>query len=256
MTLTLDIGNSAVKVGLFSGEELVRVFSVEPPHDTASELSYWRESFASALENFTIERLGLVSVVPPRTDAVTRALRELTSAPLTVVRPELTLPFDLGYETPDTLGTDRLAAAAAGWEQYGQDHSRSVLVVDAGTAVNYEVVHQNGTYQGGAIGAGPALVRTALQAGTAQLPDIDLHLPQHPVGTSTRSALQSGILWGLVDSVQGMTDRLADTLPDAPTLVLTGGWGDFLAKHLETKAVHAPHLVLRGVRLLTEINRQ
>lgn len=255
MLLTLDIGNSAVKAGLFSDDELVRVFSIAPPADTASDSSYWRDSFGSALGTVTVDRVGLVSVVPARTEVLTRALRQLTDAPLTIIGPELRLPFTLDYDTPDTLGTDRLAAAAAGWELYGRDRSQSVLVVDAGTAVNYEVVHRNGTYQGGAISPGPALMRNGLQAGTAQLPDIDLSLPESPVGTSTRSSLQSGILWGLVDSVQGMTRRLADTLPDPPQLVLTGGWGALLAPHLDAEAEHAPQLVLRGVRLLTELNR-
>lgn len=256
MLLTLDVGNSALKAGLFSDEELDQVFSIEPPDDAAPDSSYWHDPFASALRDVTLDHVGLVSVVPTRTDAVTRALREFTDAPLTIIGPEGRLPFTLDYDTPETLGTDRLAAAAGGWEHYGRDVPRSVVIVDAGTAVNYEVVHRNGTYQGGAIGPGPALMQKALQAGTAQLPDIDLHLPESPVGTSTRVALQSGILWSLIDSVQGMTRRLANTLPDSPQLVLTGGWGTLLADHVDAEAEHAPHLVLRGVRLLTELNRQ
>jgi len=255
MLLTLDVGNTAVKAGLFSDEELIDVFSIEPPNDTALDSAHWRDPFASALRNVTIDHVGLVSVVPTRTDAVTRALREFTDAPLTIIGPEVRLPFTLNYDTPETLGADRLAAAAAGWEHYGRDVPRSVVIVDAGTAINYEVVHRNGWYQGGAIAPGPALMQEALQAGTAQLPDIDLHLSEIPVGTSTRSALQSGILWSLIDSVQGMTHRLTNTLPDSPQLVLTGGWGSLLADHVDAEAEHAPHLVLRGVRLLTELNR-
>jgi len=255
MLLALDIGNSAVKAGLFSDEALARVFSVEPPPDGASGASYWRDAFASALGAPPVEHVGLVSVVPARTAAVTRALEALTGASVTTVGPEMRLPFALDYDTPDTLGMDRLAAAAAGWGQYGRSSSRSVLVVDAGTAVNYEVVHRDGIYQGGAIGPGPALVRDALQAGTAQLPDIPLRLPETPTGTSTQAALQSGVLWGLIDSVQGMTRRLAAPLPDTPRLLLTGGWGEVLAAHLDAEAEHAPHLVLHGVRLLTALNR-
>ncbi|WP_251941271.1 type III pantothenate kinase [Salinibacter ruber] len=255
MLLALDVGNSAVKAGLFSGDELVRVFSVDPPDADATDASYWRAELDSALADATVEHAGLVSVVPARTDAVARALRGVVDAPLTIVAPEMALPFTLDYDTPDTLGTDRLAAAAAGWTRYGRDASRSVIVVDAGTAVNYEVVHRNGTYQGGAIGPGAVLMRNALQAGTAQLPDVPLHLPETPVGPSTRTALQSGILWGLIDSVQGMAARLAAQLPDAPRLVLTGGWSNPLIDHLTIEATHAPHLVLRGVRLLAEKNR-
>jgi len=255
MLLALDIGNSTVKGGLFSEEALVRVFTVDPPPDEASGTSHWQEAFTSALGDTSVAHVGLVSVVPARTDAVTRALRGLTDAPVTTVRPGMQLPFTLDYDTPDTLGTDRLAAAAAGWVQYGRSSARSVLVVDAGTAVNYEVVHRDGLYQGGAIGPGPALVREALRAGTAQLPDIPLRLPESPVGTSTQTALQSGVLWGLVDSVQGMTRRLAAPLPDAPRLLLTGGWSRTLADHLDAEAERVPHLALHGVRLLTELNR-
>ena len=254
MLLALDVGNSTVKGGLFSEEELGRAFSIDPPDAASDTAAHWQKAFASSLADETIEQVGLVSVVPPRTDAVTRALRAVTNAPVTIIGPDMTLPFTLDYDTPDTLGTDRLAAAAAGWVQYGRAPSRSVVVVDAGTAVNYEVVHRDGIYQGGAIGPGPALMRTALQGGTAQLPNVPLRLPATPVGSSTAAALQSGILWGFVDSVRGMTDRLADRLPDAPQLVLTGGWSPLLADPLGPETTHAPHLVLRGVRRLTEMN--
>ena len=255
MLLALDIGNSAVKAGLFSDETLARVFSVEPPPDETSDAPHWREAFASALGDSPVDHVGLVSVVPARTAAVARALEALTGASVTTVGPEMRLPFTLDYDTPDTLGTDRLAAAAAGWVQYGRPSTRSVLVVDAGTAVNYEVVHRDGIYRGGAIGPGPALMRDALRAGTAQLPDIPLNLPATPTGSSTQAALQSGVLWGLIDSVQGMTRRLAAPLPDAPRLLLTGGWGEALSGHLDAEATHVPHLVLHGVRILTAMNR-
>ncbi len=255
MLLALDVGNSAMKAGLFSGDDLARLFSVDPPDGDATDASYWQAELASALADVTVEHVGLVSVVPARTDAVTRGLQDVVDAPLTIIEPGMALPFALDYDTPDTLGTDRLAAAAAGWTRYGRDASQSVIVVDAGTAVNYEVVHRSSTYRGGAIGPGAVLMRNALQAGTAQLPDVPLHLPETPAGTSTQTALQSGILWGLIDSVQGMATRLADPLPDAPRLVLTGGWGGLLVDRLTIEATHAPHLVLRGVRLLAEKNR-
>jgi type III pantothenate kinase len=256
MLLTLDLGNSAVKGGLFEGDELAQVFSVDPPASSSTERrdAYWHDAFAPHLSDVQVDRVGLVSVVPARTEAVSSALQSLTRAPVTSVHPGMDLPFVLDYDTPDTLGTDRLAAAAAGWVHYGRNASRSVLVVDAGTAVNYEVVHRDGIYQGGAIGAGPALVREALRAGTAQLPEVPLTLSETPVGRSTQTALQSGIMGGLVDSVRGMEDRLAQSLPDTPLLVLTGGWSALLGDHLNGDAQHAPHLVLRGAQLLTTMN--
>lgn len=257
MLLALDIGNSAVKAGLFEDDELTRIESFDPPAPTSEtrEPDYWHDALAPLLDEVTIDRIGLASVVPGRTKAVTTALQSLTGAPVVSVQPHMDLPFVLEYDTPETLGTDRLAAAAAGWVHHGRAVRRSVLVVDAGTAVNYEVIHRNGTYRGGAIGAGPILLRGALRTGTAQLPDVPLTLPDQPGGQSTQAALQSGIMWGLLDSVHGMTKRLAQPLPDSPRLVLTGGWSPFLADHLDPETHHAPHLVLQGIQILTTMNR-
>jgi len=257
MFLALDLGNTTVKAGLFEDDTLIRVTSMDPPDPSAAgqNVHRWRKALTSFLDGCAVDRAGLVSVVPPHTDAVTRAVHSITGRDVTSVHPGMLLPFGLDYETPDTLGTDRLAAAAAGWIRYGRDGPRSVLIVDAGTALNYEVIHRDGIYQGGAIAAGPGLVREALRAGTAQLPDVSLTLPDTPVGRSTETALQSGIMGGLVDSVRGMADRLSHTLPDAPRLVLTGGWSPLLIDHLDADTEHAPHLVLRGVRILTALNR-
>lgn len=251
MFLAVDVGNSAVKGGVFDGDTLARVFSVSIP-TTATPETVWTASLHPHLHDVEIEQVGLSSVVPTTDDTVRTALQQHTGASITPIRPDMPLPFALAYETPETLGMDRLAAAAAGWVGHGRDEfpPRSVLVVDAGTAVTCEVIHCDGTYRGGTIAAGPALVQQALQTGTAQLPDVSLTLPDDPVGRSTTAALQSGIMWGLVDAVNGMTDRLAAALPDAPSLVVTGGWSNLLTEHLDPVPVHAPHLVLRGIRVL------
>lgn len=249
--LSIDVGNSAVKGGLYEGAERVRVFTVDigTVDDTAAA---WRAALAPHLSGVAVEQVGLSSVVPATAERVTAALREHTDAAPTIVRPTMPLPFRLDYETPETLGVDRLAAAAAGWTLYGRAATppRSVLVVDAGTAVTGEVVRRDGVYTGGVIAAGPALTQRALAAGTAQLPDVPLTLPDGPVGRSTQEALQSGIMWGLVDLVQGMLTRLEGGLPDTPLVVLTGGWGALLAEHLDRVDATNPHLVLDGVRVL------
>lgn len=257
MFLALDIGNSAVKGGFFDEDDAVDVFSISRPDPSIDEesIAYWTDRLSPRLGDRDVDGIGIVSVVPASTRRVREALRQITDRPITVLESGKALPFDLGYDTPDTLGIDRLAAAAAGWIGFGRNGPRSVIVVDAGTAVNYEVVHRDGTYLGGAIAAGPALARSALREGTAQLPDAPLSMPDDVIGSSTQAGLQSGIMWGLVDGVRGMTDRLAQSLPDHPAVVLTGGWSGVLTEHLQYDG-HAPHLVLQGVRLLTLLNVQ
>jgi type III pantothenate kinase len=251
MFLAIDVGNSAVKGGLYDGAGRRRVFDV-PMGKGGDTAAGWRAALAPHLEGASVSQVGLSSVVPATAERVAAALREHIGVSPTLVRPTMPLPFRLDYDTPETLGMDRLAAAAAGWTQYGRPAApaRSVLVVDAGTAVTCEVVHRDGVYVGGVIAAGPALTQRALTAGTAQLPDVPLVLPNEPVGRSTQGALQSGVMWGLVDLVRGMLGRLADGLPDRPLVVLTGGWSALLAEHLDRVDATNPHLVLDGVRVL------
>ena len=256
MLLTLDIGNSAAKGGLFDGTRIVRVFHVDVSvRDTSSAVATerWMAALRPHLPTETsIERAGITTVVPDVLPAAEAALHDLTDAPVTVLHPEMPLPFTLRYNTPQTLGMDRLAAAAAAWVRWGRPDARSVIAVDAGTAITYEVVAASGVYCGGAIGAGPALIQRALRDGTAQLPTVPLTFPADPIGRSTQTALQSGILWGTVDAVRGMLDRLVARLPDTPYVVLTGGWSTILDAHVPAIDTVQPHLVLDGVRVLLE----
>jgi type III pantothenate kinase len=173
---------------------------------------------------------------------------------LTEVRHGMHLPFALQYDTPHTLGNDRLAAAAAAWLRYGKDVTRSVVAVDAGTAVTFEVVDGRGVYRGGPIGAGPGLLRRALREGTAQLPAVPLELPEEIIGRSTQEAIQSGIMYGFLDGVAGILHRIEERLGTPPFIVTTGGWGAFLHEYLPSVDACDPHLVLHGIHLLMGLN--
>jgi type III pantothenate kinase len=257
MLLALDIGNSAVKGALFDGETLRQVFHVDvPPPETSGEgrADRWQQALGAHLSAVSVDRTGIVSVVPEAVPAAEAALGSLTRGPVVVVDAFMRLPFTLDYETPRTLGTDRLAAAAAAWTRYGAPASRSIIAIDAGTAVNYEVVDHGAVYRGGAIGAGPALTQQALRSGTAQLPTVPLQVPSAAMGTSTHTAMQSGILYGFIDGVCGMVNRLGDALDDTPCVVLTGGWSAVLADRMPHVDRVEPHLVLDGVRILLDLN--
>ena len=90
----------------------------------------------------------------------------------------------------------------------------------------------------------------ALAGGTAQLHDVPLDAPPHVIGDSTRSALQSGLIYGFTDSVASMLWRIADELGETPITIATGGWADFIAGHVPSIHAVDPDLVLRGIRLL------
>jgi type III pantothenate kinase len=253
LVLALDIGNTAIKGGLFNGTALRRTFRLAT--DPAASVPAYRHALRHHLDGAEIDRVGIVSVVPTVGALVTEAARAETMQLPFVVSHRSPLPFAVGYETPETLGTDRIAAAAGAWALYHDDApDRPLVVVDAGTAVTLEVVSADGTFLGGTIGAGPDLVRRALARGTAQLPEVDARLPRRAVGRSTKEALQAGLMWPFLDGVRGLLARTADELGADPVVVATGGWSELLAAHVEAVDHVEPDLVLHGVRALLALS--
>lgn len=245
--LVLDIGNSAVKGAVY------RDGSIEHTFRTTHEHASLAPAVLSAVEASSIVRAGFASVVPATANAVARLLSG-AGIPLTSVRHTMKLPFQIGYRTPETLGTDRLAAASAAWMRYGRDAGRSVVALDAGTAFTYEVVDRSGIYRGGAIAPGPNLMQVALNRDTAQLPEVPLVLPEEPIGRSTVEAIQVGIMYGFIESAQGVLRRINEALNEDAIVVVTGGWASMLARKIALVEAVEPHLVLEGVRLLMELN--
>ena len=208
------------------------------------------ETWAGRLRDLApgAEAVGLASVVPALTPVLVEAAEAAWAAPPVVVSASCPLPFRLAYRTPATLGADRLAAAAAAWALAGG--AAPVVALDAGTAITLDVVSAEPAYLGGAILPGPDLLRRALARDTGQLPDVPWAAPPSPVGATTTEAIQSGLTNLVAGGVERLLRRTADALGAEPAVVVTGGWGPWLAGQLGLARVE-PHLVLDGVRLLT-----
>lgn len=241
--VALDAGNSSVKGGVWDG----RWIRVErwPTDDVSAGV--WAERFRTLAPRAVAS--GLASVVPPLSPTLLTAAETVWSAPPAIVSAASPLPFRLAYQTPQTLGADRLAAAAAGWLAEG-GAGRPVVVLDAGTAVTVDVVSAEPAFLGGAILPGPDLLRRALARDTGQLPDVPFADPPSPIGTTTAECIQSGLTDLAVGGVDRLLRRTAEALGDEPALLVTGGWAPWFAERLGRGSV-VPHLVLDGVRRLT-----
>ncbi|MDT0632857.1 MULTISPECIES: type III pantothenate kinase [Rubrivirga] len=241
--LALDAGNSSVKAGVWAG----RWVRVERWPSDGAPPEVWAGRFRDLSP--CASAVGIASVVPALTPALAEAAEAAWSAPPAVVSAALPLPFRLAYQTPSTLGADRLAAAAAAWALVGGQ--RPVVALDAGTAVTLDVVSAEPAYLGGAILPGPDLLRRSLARGTGQLPDIAWAAPPEPVGASTAESIQAGLTAALVGGVERLLRQTAEALGARPALVVTGGWGPWMAERVPGVDRVEPHLVLDGVRLLT-----
>ncbi len=256
MWLLLDIGNSSVKAGLYAGPKQVQTFRMATD-PTASVVTY-RHSLRHHLDGTTPTRVGISSVVPVLTQKIADAVRQEMMVLPEVLHTGLKLPFAMHYQTPKTLGIDRMAGAAGGFSRFGtgvDGQPRPVVVVDAGTAVNYEVIDTTPAYLGGAIAPGLDLLINSLSRGTAQLPKISRIHTRRAIGRNTREALQSGLILGYLGGVRDMLNRLCAAFKDTtPVVVATGGDGPWLAKQLSMIDAVSPDLVLEGIRCLLTLN--
>ena len=159
------------------------------------------------------------------------------------------MPIQINYTPKETLGPDRIAAACAAWS----DGKAGQIIVDAGSAITVDVVSTEGIFLGGVIMSGPTVSSRALVDYTAKLPNIPLVIPNGVLGDSTVTALQHGLIYGMIDAINGAIDRLQSIFDHPPTIQLTGGWHSLLAERIPGAQVNK-HLVLEGIKLLMHSN--
>jgi len=198
-----------------------------------------------------IDEVALCSVVPPLTTTfVDLSQRYFHSAPL-VVGAGVKTGVRIRMDNPREVGADRIADAAAAHHLY----SGPVIVIDLGTATTFGIVSREGDYIGGVIATGIATAAEALFTRTAQLPRVELAHPKRVIGTSTITAMQSGIVYGYASLVEGMLARIQEELGEKALVVATGGYAELIAKETEVIDKVNTDLTLIGLRLIYQMNK-
>ncbi len=254
MLLAIDVGNTNVKYGLFDGERLVEVFQVATDRaQTADEYGMVLRRLLDSGPPYRIHHAILSSVVPPVTQTLVQAVRVYLGLDLLVVRHGIRTGLAMKYETPTTLGADRLVAAAAAAHLYGAP----VITLALGTATVFNVVDAERAFLGGAIAPGLRTAGDALSRSAARLTRIDLAGAPTLVGRNTGEALQSGLIFGFVSLIEGVLARLKLALPGdnpPPRVVGTGGLVHLIAPLTSAIDIVDPALTLTGLRLLWDLN--
>ncbi len=219
MTVAIDVGNGALKLAWVADGRVGRVERL--PTIPVPDPATLAERIAGLIPDATADgRVTAVSVVP----AVTRSLREAATAlGLDLLLADAaSIPLPTRVPRPSRLGADRLLGA---WGALGA-HGTPCIVVDLGTATTVDAVAPDGAFVGGAIMPGMALGASALARGTAQLPGVELAMPDHAIGEDTLAALRSGIVLGHLGAIREVVARVAAELTPGgprPTVVVTGG---------------------------------
>ncbi|SOE19982.1 type III pantothenate kinase [Spirosomataceae bacterium TFI 002] len=186
--------------------------------------------------------------------SVTKNISELTvifeSIPNKIFLSQHTpIPIANAYKTPETLGYDRLAAAAGAKLQFPNS---AVLIIDMGTAIKYDYVSKEGVFEGGMIGPGLKMRFKALHTFTKKLPLIEADKLPDLVGGSTKDCIQSGVINGMIAEINGIIQRYKQK--EDLSIIIAGGDAPFFESQINYPTFAAPNLVLEGLNRILEYN--
>ena len=252
MLLAIDIGNTQTVIGVFDGAELRHMWRVATNKaDTPDELRLKAKPLLDS-EGIAVADVGgstIASVVPSLSAAWKRALSGMLGCDPVVCSAKTAADlFATSYDNPSEIGADRVADAVAARMLYGAP----VIVVDFGTATNLEVVDAQGLFVGGIIAPGLETSAAALFSHATKLPSIELVDPGSAIGKNTVHAMQSGIVYGEADRVDGFVRRVFDELGYNAPVVATGGLATTMAPLCKTITHVNPELTLEGLRIIYE----
>ncbi|GAA4814481.1 type III pantothenate kinase [Litoribaculum gwangyangense] len=240
MNLIIDIGNSLAKIALFKDGKLKRkeIVGIQDIFDFVTDI---KNKYPS-IKNAIISSVGKLK----KSDFV--KLNDLFY--LLVLGSETHLPFNNLYDTPKTLGVDRMALVSASVYKFPKNN---VLIIDAGTCVTYDFITSNNDYIGGAISPGLQMRYKSLHAFTANLPLLEAEKPNHIIGKSTKGSIHSGVVFGILNEIDGVIDTYKLKYPDL-TVILTGGDAIFLSKQLKSSIFALPNFLLEGLNYILQYN--
>ncbi len=237
MLLTIDVGNSRIKVAVFEHNKQVDFFIFE----TNEAL----KNFENIFQKYpNLQKIILSSVGKLEKEVVDFIQNRF---PTEIIDHKSKFPFTNLYATPETLGIDRMVLAAGATLMYPNQNK---LIIDAGTCITYDFVNAENQYLGGAISPGIKIRYKSLNNYTSKLPLLTLSEDFEIIGNSTKSAIHSGVINGVIFEIEGFISQYSLKNQDL-TIILTGGDAEFLAKRLKSTIFANSNFLLESLNLLS-----
>lgn len=239
LNLIIEQGNTATKIAVFDHERML----ISSVYENLGE-----SDLISLFEKYSLVN-GILSTVSEFDDKLIAFLGSHLKI-FHCLNEHLQLPVDISYDTPKTLGKDRVAAVVAA--NYLQPN-KNVLVIDAGTAITYDVIESSGNFIGGNISPGMTTRFRALNQFTKRLPMVTEREDIPILGTSTETAILGGVVNGIIYEMDGYITDLRSKYPDL-FVFLTGGHSFYFERRLKNSIFAAINLVLIGLNRILEYN--
>jgi len=238
MNLTIDIGNTRTKIGIFHQKNLSTVMTF----DNSKEIN-----LKEIISNFEIHQ-SIISGTIEIPEYIVDALKELPNH--LILDTNTRLPFQNKYSSKDTLGKDRLALIAAAQANYPNQNN---LVIGCGTCITFNFINTKNEFLGGSIHPGLKMRLKAMHTFTGKLPLVELENNADLIGNDTKSNMLAGVLVAASKEIDGMIDEYLVKFPEM-NVIITGGDADFLVYRLKNEIFAVPNFTLMGLNHILEYN--
>lgn len=257
MLFCIDVGNTNVKYGVFSEDKLVASFRVaSSKQQTADEYGIVAKDLlaSSKIDKKDIEGIILSSVIPQLNYTISHMCEYyLDKSPL-IVGPGIKTGLNIKVDNPREVGADRIVNSVAAYKKYGSN--APVICIDFGTATTFNVITEGGAFIGGVIAPGIKGSLESLVNGTAQLPYIELELPNSVICKNTTTNMQAGLLYGFAGLVEHIIFKMKKELKRPDTIVVaTGGLSETIATETHSINYIDRMLTLEGLKFLYDMNK-
>jgi type III pantothenate kinase len=246
MLLAIEQGNTNTTFAVHDGQDWIAQWRTATESTrTADEYAVWLSQFLQ-MQGLAIKVLDgcIISTVVPQSLFNLRNLsrRYLKTEPL-VIGENAKLGIELRIDNPAEAGADRLVNAIGAYVKYGGP----LIVVDSGTATNFDIVGEDGAFEGGVIAPGVNLSIEALHRAAARLPRVAIQKPKKVIGTDTVGNMQSGIYWGYVSLIEGLVARIKAEYGRPMKVIGTGGVASLFQGATDSIDDFDPDITVRGL---------
>jgi type III pantothenate kinase len=228
LLLAIDVGNTNTVFALYRERHALGQWRISTIRERTADEYAAALTQLMALKGYSQGDVGaavISSVVPQALTPLKSMCHEFFSCTARVVGEDLGVTIPVAVDNPREVGADRLVNAVAAHSRY----QGPLIVVDFGTATTFDVIDEEGRYCGGVIATGINLSLEALHRAAAKLPRVAVERPDRVIGTSTVTAMQSGVFWGYVSMIEGIVTRIKSEFGAEMKVIATGGLAGLFA---------------------------